>query len=281
VLEQRFAANWGGMGAVAEAFGVAWQAASGVPQAMAWYGRALAAPDASASIKVHESLSRLRVRQAWGTAQAAGADVASVAAACAAIAAARDELQTLAALQPTPERLSLLGSAGKRLALLQRRAGHSTAATQTLQQVFAAYAQAEALASTQGPVCVYISLNRMAAELLLHRGGGVPLAFNANATAPLRQRLAERSAAAPDFFTEAARIALPLLQALAGRRLADSAANLRAQFVELHQRVDDAGRWRAVTDQATFVLEPYRAEASKAEQQAADTLLGLLRDHAR
>ena len=147
--------------------------------------------------------------------------------------------------------------------------------------MFAAYAQAEALAAAQGPVDVLLSLNRMAAELLLHRGDGEPQAFNADAVAALRQRLAERRAAAPDFFSEAAGIALTLLQALAGRCLAASAATLHAQFVELHQRVDDAGRWRAVATQATFVLEPYRAQAAPAEKQAADGLLNLLRDHAR
>jgi hypothetical protein len=280
-LEQRFATAWAGMGAVAEAFGVAWQAAGGVAQAIGWYSRALAASDASASLKVHESLGRLRVQQAWAPAQAADADAATAAAAGVAIAAARDNLQTLATLQPTPERLALVGSAGKRLALLQRRAGQGAAATQTLQQVFAAYAQAEALAAALGPVDVFTSLNRMAAELLLHRGGGLPHAFNAEATAAVRQRLAERSATAPDFFCEAANIALPLLEAVAGRHLADSAAALRAQFVELHQWVDERARWQAVADQALFVLEPYRAGASKPEQQAADGLLQLLRDFAR
>jgi hypothetical protein len=281
LLEQRFASAWGAMGAVAEAFGVAWQAAGGVAQAIAWYERALAASDASASLKVHESLGRLRVRQAWEPAQLADADARTVAAACKAIAGARADLQTLATLQPTPERLALVGAAGKRLALLQRRAGQDAEAEATLQQVFAAYAQAETLAARQGPIDVFLSLNRMAAELLLHRGSGAPNAFNAEAAAAVAQRLADRSRTAPDFFSEAASIALQLLQALASRSLADSAAGLKAEFTELHQRVDAASRWQSVATQAAFVLETYRSQAGAAEQQAADSLLQLLRDYAR
>ena len=281
LLEQRFASAWGAMGAVAEAFGVAWQAAGGAAQAIAWYERALAASDASASLKVHESLGRLRVRQAWEPAQLADADASTVAAACKAIAGARADLQTLATLQPTPERLALVGAAGKRLALLQRRAGQDAEAEATLQQVFAAYAQAETLAARQGPIDVFLSLNRMAAELLLHRGSGAPNAFNAEAAAAVAQRLADRSRTAPDFFSEAASIALQLLQALASRSLADSAAGLKVEFTELHQRVDAASRWQSVATQAAFVLETYRSQAGAAEQQAADSLLQLLRDYAR
>jgi hypothetical protein len=109
--------------------------------------------------------------------------------------AARADLQTLATLQPTPERLALVGAAGKRLALLQRRAGQDAEAEATLQQVFAAYAQAETLAARQGPIDVFLSLNRMAAELLLHRGSGAPNAFNAEAAAAWRN--AWPTAAAP------------------------------------------------------------------------------------
>jgi hypothetical protein len=281
LLEQRFAPAWGAMGAVAEAFGVAWQAAGGAAQAMAWYERALAASDASASLKVHESLGRLRVQLAWGPAQGADADAATVAAACQAIAAARADLQTLATLQPTPERLAQVGAAGKRLALLQGRSGQAAAAAQTLQEVFAAYAQAEGLAARQGPVDVFISLNRMAAELMLHQSQAAPHAFNADAVAALGQHLAQRSRTAPDFFSEAARIALQLLQAVADRSLAQSAAALQAEFSELHQRVDQASRWQTVATQAAFVLESYRTQASPAEQQAADGLMRLLRGFVR
>jgi hypothetical protein len=45
--------------------------------------------------------------------------------------------------------------------------------------------------------------------------------------------------------------------------------------------VDAASRWQSVATQAAFVLETYRSQAGAAEQQAADSLLQLLRDYAR
>ena len=50
-LEERFGAQWGGMGAVAEAFGVAWAETRDFATAIAWYQKALAANEGSASIK--------------------------------------------------------------------------------------------------------------------------------------------------------------------------------------------------------------------------------------
>ena len=64
-LEARFDGEWGGMGAVAEAFGVAWAAARDIERALHWYRRAVAANDGSASVKANEQLANLGARQAW------------------------------------------------------------------------------------------------------------------------------------------------------------------------------------------------------------------------
>ncbi len=58
------AATWGGEGAVAEAFGYAWNAAGDRGTAIGWYQRAVAAPDGTASFKAMEQLGNLRVREA-------------------------------------------------------------------------------------------------------------------------------------------------------------------------------------------------------------------------
>lgn len=55
-LESRFAALWGGMGAVAEAFAVAWQAAGRQAQAADWYRRAVQAEDGSATMRAARAL---------------------------------------------------------------------------------------------------------------------------------------------------------------------------------------------------------------------------------
>ena len=65
LLEARFAALWGGMGAVAEAYAVAYAEAGDFDAAIAWYERAVQADDSSASLKACEQFENLRARQAW------------------------------------------------------------------------------------------------------------------------------------------------------------------------------------------------------------------------
>lgn len=59
-LEAEFAPLWGAMGAVAEAFGVAYAAAKDEEKAIAWYQAALAAADQSASLRTATRLAQLR-----------------------------------------------------------------------------------------------------------------------------------------------------------------------------------------------------------------------------
>jgi hypothetical protein len=58
-LESEFAPLWGAMGAVAEAFGVAYAAAQDVDKAIGWYQAALSAQDRSASLRTADRLAEL------------------------------------------------------------------------------------------------------------------------------------------------------------------------------------------------------------------------------
>ena len=62
-LESQFSALWGGMGAVAEAFGVAYAAVKETDKAIAWYTAAVQAADGSASFKAAEQLGNQLVRR--------------------------------------------------------------------------------------------------------------------------------------------------------------------------------------------------------------------------
>ena len=62
-LEAEFAPEWGAMGAVAEAFGVAYAAAQAPDEAIGWYRAALAAPDGSASMRTASRLEDLLGRR--------------------------------------------------------------------------------------------------------------------------------------------------------------------------------------------------------------------------
>ncbi len=65
-LESAFAPLWGGMGAVAEAFGLAYAGAQASEQAITWYRAALAADDGSASLRAAQQLGELLVQRGSG-----------------------------------------------------------------------------------------------------------------------------------------------------------------------------------------------------------------------
>ncbi|MDP2004266.1 MAG: CHAT domain-containing protein, partial [Rubrivivax sp.] len=274
-LAQRFEAHWGGIGAVAEAFAVAWQNLGERAQAIAWYERAVAAADASASFKAEEQLLNLRARQAWADASAAkGARVKQRAAVTAAVAA----LQDLAQRRPTMERQNLLGSAYKRLALIERAAGQAAAERLALQQSLAAYRQADALAASVDPgERGYPLANIWALALCL--GDAAPGGFDETARAALEAARALKSAHEPDFWSQVAAVEMQMLQALAAGRLAVQADALVEAFDDLHRRHAAARDWSSVADQAALVLAP-RATGKGPEAQAAARLLGLLDQHA-
>jgi len=108
-LEAEFAPLWGSMGAVAEAFGVAYAGAKAIDKAIDWYRVALDAEDGSASFKAAEQLGNLVVRQAE--------KLSDPDAARAGILDGIGQLERLVAVQPTIERESMLGSAFKRLTM--------------------------------------------------------------------------------------------------------------------------------------------------------------------
>ena len=118
-LEARFGALWGGMGAVAEAFGLACAEAGDFDAAIAWYERAVQAGDGSASLQSRDKLENLRARQAWQTVASLAPTAAALKAGRGRIQGAIAQLQSVAHRHPTVERLGLLGSGWKRLAMLE------------------------------------------------------------------------------------------------------------------------------------------------------------------
>ena len=282
-LQGRYAAAWGAMGAVAEAFAVAWDAAGDPGAAIDWYARAVRANDGSASLKAQEQLGNLRVRCAWTRLQAAPADAAAREAARGEITLALRELQTLAALQPTSERLSLCGSAWKRLAQLEGLAGRpgrqaeSAALTMALQ----AYTEAEALACESAPAqAFYPGLNRMAIELALNADSPAWRGFDAAASARLQQSLQDKHARDPDFWSNAGLIEFQLYTALVARDLAAQQAALAAGYADLHGRVQARNWWASVADQAAFVCAHLSPRAKAAERRAAEMLVAQLAGYA-
>lgn len=283
-LEARFEAVWGGMGAVAEAFGVACAAAHDIPGAIRWYQRAVAANDGSASVKSSEQLANLRVRQAWrDVARALGqkrppADIAArLNAARDVILSAVTSLQALVTVCPTAERESLLGSAHKRLHQLEVAAGRSAAARAAAQQMAAHYQRAEALARAAGSAgWFHPALNGLAAELLAHVDTPKWPGFDPARVADLRQTLETQRRDAPDFWSVVGLPELAMLDALARGDLHRQLPAITAVYEDLHQRAGTAWMWASVADQAGFVL-PHFASADGPQATAARELLQTLR----
>ena len=304
-LETSFESKWGSQGEVARCFGVAWDAAKDSDKAIAWYERALTAEDGGASLKSYEQLANLRVRQAWRQLDGAGRQLDEAGGAIPGqeitanasvqfqlkLQQARDEiqrgleaLQQLVAIGETMERLSLCGSAQKRLAMLERKAGDRAAEDKALQAMSDWYGRAEIIGNAGESADVfYPALNKMAAECVLHAGDTAWPGFNASHLVSLRQTLEQKRLNDPDFWSEIGVAELSLYEALAKRSLTTSLPAIRDEYARLHQRANDPRQWGSVCDQLDFVLPSYVeriAQTDPAEVEAAEALLAEVKGYA-
>jgi hypothetical protein len=269
-LQARYQGAWGDIGAVAEAFGLAFAEAGDLDAAIDWYRRALAAADGSASLRCAEQLGNQLARR--GAERAGRQDDA---AAQADIDAAIALLQQLTLLHSSVERQRLLGSAYKRRAMVAA----GPAALAALDDAVRHYAAAEALArDSAADDLFYPIMNGIAAELRSAMLHGRPAAeLDAARVLAARQSLQAKLTQAPDFWSMAGLVELQLLEALARRRLAPQRAAIGQGFAELALRVAARRMWASVYDQALFVLAPYAASADGAEKAAATALLKQLK----
>ncbi|HZT56179.1 MAG TPA: CHAT domain-containing protein, partial [Burkholderiaceae bacterium] len=273
-LEGEFKSLWGGMGAVAEAFGVAYAGANALDPAIAWLRAALDAEDGSASFRAAEQLGNQLVRRA--------ATLADPAAARHGILEGIAHLERLAALQPTQEREALLGSAYKRLTMIESkadkgRAGKHPAASAALAASVRHYAAAEAMARKSGADNLhYPAKNGIAAELrAAFLDGRVPQ-LDADRLKAVSDSLNQAAAERPDFWSVVGQSELQMLIALVKGQLAAIEPALTATLRDLKQRVPAVRMWDSVWNEAQFTLEPYLAIAAPAEQRAARNLLAAL-----
>jgi tetratricopeptide (TPR) repeat protein len=184
-LEKRFGERWGSMGAVAEAFGVACSEVGDRRNAIDWYERARAAADGAATLKAAEQLANLRVRLAWenmdralsarertaGTARDAAQKGLQGAAQTARsdIEKSCELLEKLLAIHSTAERENLLGSAYKRLAMVEAAIGNEKHANDAVLQMVQHYENAEAVSAGESDSDVfYPAMNCLAAKVALN-----------------------------------------------------------------------------------------------------------------
>ena len=271
LMARRFGPEWGGMGAVAEAFGLAFAEAGQRGEAIRWLQRAVDAPDGSASVKAVEQLGNHLARSASPAQPEAGRQR---------VAEAVSLLTRLGALKQTMERQCLLGSAWKRLALIEQQAGDLAAERQALQRSADAYAAGELLAIEEGaPNRHYPANNALAMRLRLALlDGQLPPPPDEDALASIRQAMSLQNLSQPDFWSVVGETELQINLALCQQQLAPRWPGIRAALDDLHTRQPSPNQWGSVRDQARLLLLPYRQlpGLSEAEDAAAEALLALL-----
>jgi hypothetical protein len=221
------------------------------------------AGDGSASLRAAEQWANLLARRGAGRSDAAQGRGE--------IRAAIGHLQQLSALHPTVERESLLGSAWKRLAMVD----DGQPGQDALRHMVEHYARAEALAREQGATNLfYPVMNAIAGELRLAAlRGQVGVALDGARVGAARQSLQDAVNRAPDFWSVVGLVELQWMQAVADKRLAAARASVANAFEDLAQRVPSPHLWKSARDQARFVLLPYAAAAGGAEAAAAKAVL--------
>jgi len=270
-LEAQFAPLWGSMGAVAEAFGVAFAAANEIDRAVVWLRRALDAQDGSASFRAAEQLGNLLVRQA--------ARIDDVERARKGIAAGIEQLERLVAMQTTIERGAMLGSAYKRLTMVEWQAGRKAEAQAALAKAIESYAAAEAMARRlKAGNLFYPAKNGISCELRAAFVAGKPAAVAEQRMREVAESLQGAAAAKPDFWSVVGLTELRVLSALARSDLARVVDDVVDQLRELKGRVPSLGKWDSVYNEALFTLLPYEELKGLAanEKRAAQTLLAAL-----
>ncbi len=290
-LEARHAGAWGGLGAVAEAFGIAWEAADDRQRAMQWQQRAVMAQDGGASFRAQQSLCTLRVREELAKAQqvlaqdqptgAAGAEAASARHKQLEVTAAQiqSDIQRLRALaedRKTAELWQLCASAGKRLAMLYQSAGdaYSEKEQQSLAEMRRDYRNAATTVREVGEGnWFYPSMNALIAGLLIGDADaeGVAEQHPGQLLNAIHQDIKARHRDAPDFFSISAVSELQLLEALttlhgsAERRdLQQELPGILRDLEDLHRRVAAPPRWRAVFEQVQWYAPRLAQRLAKA-----------------
>lgn len=290
-LAAQYQQRWGHLGLVAEGFGLAYAEVMERPKAIAWLQRALAAEDGTASLHAAEQLANVRARHGEKT-----LDVA-------AIEAAIQELAALVAAGRSRERLNLLGSAYKRLAMVywNRQPRDAAQAAAAIAQAGQWYAQAHALATAGGALdAFYPGRNALAAamaadmmqgHLPLHggaqdkparKGGRKPAAAAAKLLEQVVHETGSAAATRPDFWSVVGATELQVLGALGRQSLARDLPGLLAEFADHKERVDARRFWDSVYTEARFLLGLYGAlqGVSEDEREAAQALLEVLQKYA-
>ena len=185
-------------------------------------------------------------------------------------------------MRPTVEREGLLGSAYKRLTMVQTRAGRAREAQAALDAAVHHYEASETLARKAGvdKLLFYPAKNAIScalrAALLKKR---LPV-LDAGRVKAVNDSLHQAATEEPDFWSVVGQTELLVLSAVARGQLAPALPGALASLRDLAARVPAGWMWDLVYNEAQFTLLPYLQMASAAEKHAAQNLLDALKEMA-
>jgi len=298
-LEAEMDRQFGHLGGVAEAFAYTYQQLGMTPDAIRWYERAVRA-EKGATFASLEQLFNLKVRSAanaverafvaWeltqgqadeGSAQATLAEAVDQAKAV--FDSCAGELAGIMALPSSSERASLIGSAWKRKAMvafaeLRARPETSPAALlEMLDQSYEAYEKgANIAASEQRKNVGYPRLNALTVQLVRSLVSKQPLDVKAEQLAEVKASLDRWADEKQEFWPFVQSIEMDVYVAILARSLESKLSGIKQRFEDRFMRMPTPSNWDSVRTQARFLLRPYRALSSDAEEEAADALQRLL-----
>jgi hypothetical protein len=260
--------RWGQEGAVAAAFGAGFAEIEDFDHAVEWYERALKTEDGGGTLHAMEQLGNVRARR--------GEKMGDLAAGRREIEAGIALLLQVVELGLTVERGSLLGSAYKRMAMLERRAERDVEEETALRAAAEWYGRAEDEARrSQADNLYYPAMNRMSIALTLGSDHAAPEGFGASAVRAVRESLEKKNAVDPDFWSVIGLTELRIYEALGKRQLASAVEEILGDLKDLRARSASSRKWGSVADQARLTLTPHAAAADlpAAEREAAARLL--------
>jgi len=309
-LEARWSAcKWPASDQLAVSFAVAYAAANGFDEAIRWYETVLKRTDGYVPNKVIEQHANLLVRRAWATVARAQDELAradagrlpsarrrsparartpgperldprlrpSLDGARQVIVKCTTTIEALIKEQSTAERLSLCGSAMKRLAMVEAVAGNEPAERHAIDAMRRYYQRAIDAAETEQGAVFYPALNYIAAELALETATPGGPGIDATLLARSRESLRIKNERQPDFWSVVGELELRLYEAVYAGTLARSESDLGRDYLDLHARIGGGPEWNSVYDTASFVLLKYTARATETERDAARRVLAALR----
>jgi hypothetical protein len=291
-LDARFGKRWGDRGAIAQAFGLAWNELGDRERALPYLEGAVRAVDGSATIHATEQLCNVRARLAWdrvlsaylvqksassadGPAAQAMLDDA-VSNGLASLDKAIALIEQINAYESTMERESIRASAVKRKAMIYGVAGNVEGERKCIEDMQTFYRRAlEVGRRTSKDDRFYPGLNLLAGTLVARPK--LPFTFDPELFDEVKTALATRAKNDPDFWSVSGQRELELYSAVSQCELAKKQATIAAGYANLYSRVSAPRNWDSIFDTAHFVLTRYAARNPGSKECAAvDALLAQL-----